>query len=107
VAYAGLTFHRYDVHPSRVVHATLGNRLVPPMCGVRMISGGNANAADDAGRGDAKEGWLAAPRLLSASPGARRSLGVTRRASVEADHSLQVIASRLVAMLQAPSGIGA
>ena len=82
-------------------------RLVPLICGVLMIMPGNACAADYARRGDANEGWLAVLRSLSAEPGPRRPLGLAGRASVEADHSLQVVARRLVAMLQAPSGIGA
>lgn len=58
VDYDDATFHRYDAHPSRMVRASLGTRLVPLMRGARMITAGNTYLADyarQAGAADVRE----------------------------------------------------
>jgi glycosyltransferase involved in cell wall biosynthesis len=56
--YDDATFHRYDLHASRLVRRLLGRRLVPLLRGARMVTAGNAYLAAyarDAGAGDVRE----------------------------------------------------
>jgi glycosyltransferase involved in cell wall biosynthesis len=56
--YDDATFHRYDLHRSRLVRAFLGRRLVPLLRGARMVTAGNAYLADyarNAGAADVRE----------------------------------------------------
>ena len=54
VDYDDATFHRYDLHPSRLVRRLLGRKLVPLIRSARLVTAGNAYLAHYASHAGAR-----------------------------------------------------